>query len=169
MRFLPFFILIITLTACWPKSISFVDSGSMPEEWRFFYVHNIKNNLATPPINYAALLTDNIKDGIQNSTKLKLATSSDIAQIEITGEIKSYNITPIALQEGDDAAQNRLTVSAEFHLLINEPKEDEMILKSTRFIDYPSDTDLATVEGTLLEEVNQQIVQDIINKLQSNW
>jgi hypothetical protein len=42
-------------------------------------------------------------------------------------------------------------------------------LTSTRFVDYASSDDLATVEATLLEEINTQIVQDLINKLLSNW
>jgi hypothetical protein len=44
-----------------------------------------------------------------------------------------------------------------------------MNLTSTRFVDFDSNTDLATVERTLLEEINTQIVQDVINKLLSNW
>ena len=44
-----------------------------------------------------------------------------------------------------------------------------MTMTSTRFIDYDSNTDLGIVENQLLEEVNDQIVQDVINKLLSNW
>ena len=44
-----------------------------------------------------------------------------------------------------------------------------MTLTSTRFIDYDSNTDLASQEATLLDEISTQIVQDVINKLLSNW
>ena len=44
-----------------------------------------------------------------------------------------------------------------------------MKLTSTRFVDYDSNTDLTSIESQLLEEIDQQIVQDIINKLLSNW
>jgi len=36
-------------------------------------------------------------------------------------------------------------------------------------VDYDSQSDLATVETNLLEEINTQIAQDVINKLLSNW
>ncbi len=159
---------IVLLSSCWPKSVSFVD-GSMPEEWKVFYVTTIKDNAPNTPISYAALLSEEIKDGIQNRTRLKLGTTKEDAQIEIEGVINSYTITPIALQQGDNANQNRLTVSVKFDIFINAPEEDQMTLLSTRFFDYDANTDLATVESQFLEEVNAQIIQDLINKLLSNW
>jgi hypothetical protein len=54
--------------------------------------------------------------------------------------------------------------------LENEPlTENKMTLTSTRFADYDSNLDLSTVESQLLEEINKQIVQDVINKILSNW
>jgi hypothetical protein len=44
-----------------------------------------------------------------------------------------------------------------------------MKLTSSRFIDYDSNTDLASVEQDLMRQINEQIVQDVINKLLSNW
>jgi hypothetical protein len=78
-------------------------------------------------------------------------------------------VTPVAIQEGDNSAQNRLTISVQFTIFVSAPKEEKMNLTSTRFVDFDSNTDLATVERTLLEEINTQIVQDVINKLLSNW
>ena len=44
-----------------------------------------------------------------------------------------------------------------------------MELTSSRFVDYDATLDLASNENDLLEEINKQIVQDVINKLFSNW
>ncbi len=169
MRILLSLSVILLLSSCWPSSVSFVDSGSMPAEWKQFYVKTVKNNAPSTPISYNSILTEDVKDAIQNGTRLSLATRIEDAQLEIEGVITSYSITPIALQEGDNAAQNRLSVSVKFDIFINEPEEDEMHLISTRFFDYPASTDLATVESEYLEEVNKQIVQDVVNKLLSNW
>ena len=168
MKLIAAIISIILLSSCWPKSVSFVD-GSMPEEWKMFYINPLKNNAPNTPISYAATLSEDIRDGLQNGTKLKLGTKVEDAQLEIDGIISSYSITPIALQEGDNATQNRLSVSVKFDIFITEPVEDQMTLTSTRFFDYNASTDLATVESQFLEEVNTQIVQDLINKLLSNW
>ena len=124
-------ILFILLTSCWPVSVSLIDKGSMPEEWKTFSVKTFNNKAPNAPLN--------------------------------------YNLSPIALQEGDNAAKNRLTISTQFTIFIQKPEESIMKLTSTRFADYDSNSDLSSVENQLLEEINEQIVQDVINKLLSNW
>ncbi len=161
-------LLIFTLGSCWPSSVSFID-GSMPEEWKSFHLNVLENNAGNTPLSYPLDLAEAIRSGIQNNTKLQLNDSAENAEIDIDGVIKSYSITPVALQEGDNAAKNRLTVSADFTFYIKAPEEDEMRLSTSRFIDYDANTDLSTVENELLQEVTDQIVQDIINKLRSNW
>ena len=169
MKIFIFILLMFLLTSCWPSSVSFVDSGSMPQEWKTFYVHTLSNSAPNVSLSYPVTLSEAIKDGVQNNTRLLLNNAPDKAEVEIQGTITNYSITPIALQEGDNASQNRLNVSVNFEILIHAPEESEMKLVSSRFIDYNSNTDLATVESQLLEEVNTQIVQDLINKLLSNW
>ena len=168
MKFISAVLFLFLLTGCWPSSVSFVD-GTMPPEWKTFFVKTLENNAPNTPLSYAPALSEVIKDGIQTKTKLQLNTSAENAEVEIEGLIVNYSITPIALQEGDNASQNRLTISVNFKIFIHAPEEDEMMLVSTRFIDYDSNTDLGIVETQLLEEVNTQIVQDVINKLLSNW
>ena len=156
------------LASCWPTSIGFKDK-SMPPEWEKFYVITLENNAPNTPLSYSATLSENIKDGVQNNTSLLLSNVQDSAQVVIDGQITNYSITPVALQEGDFATKNRLTVSVSFEIEILAPNEEIKIMSSTRFVDYDADTDLGVVESELLQEVNDQIVQDVINKLLSNW
>lgn len=162
-------IVLIGLTGCWPSSVSFIDTGSMPEEWKTFSVKTLENEAPNTPISYAALLSEKLKDGVQNNTRLLLNPVVGKGEISIEGKISSYTIIPVAIQEGDNSAKNRLTISVQFTIFITEPEEDKMTLTSTRFVDYDSDTDLASQETTLLDEISTQIVQDVINKLLSNW
>lgn len=164
------------LTGCWPTSVSFKDKGSMDPRWKNFTLKTLENNAPNAPLSYPANLSESVKDGIQNNTRLKLTSTIDSAQVQIEGSITNYAVSPIALQQGDVAAKNRLTISVNFIILINVPpleneplKENKMTLTSTRFADYESNQDLATVESQLLEEINKQIVQDVINKILSNW
>lgn len=169
MRFLLCSLIVLLFSSCWPSSVSLVDSGSMPEAWKTFSVKTIENNAPNTPLNYAAVLTEELKDGIQNNTRLQLNPETGKGEIVVEGNVVSYSIIPVAMQEGDDAAKNRLTISVQFVIFVTAPEEDKMTLTSTRFIDYDSQTDLATVESSLLDEINTQIVQDVINKLLSNW
>ena len=162
-------IVLIGLTGCWPSSVSFIDTGSMPEEWKTFSVKTLENDAPNTPISYAALLSEKLKDGVQNNTRLLLNPVAGQGEVSIEGKISSYTIIPVAIQEGDNSAKNRLTISVQFTIFITAPEEDKMTLTSTRFIDYDSNTDLASQEATLLDEISTQIVQDVINKLLSNW
>ena len=142
--------------------------GSMPPEWKAFYVTTLENDAPNAPLSYATNLSESIKDGIQNNTRLVLATQLKDAQVQIEGAVVNYSVSPIALQEGDNAAQNRLSITARFTIFLST-EDDEWTLTSTRFADYASSADLSSVEATLLEDINVQIVQDVVNKLRSNW
>ena len=156
------------LTSCWPTSVSFVD-GNMPPEWQTFYISSLENNAPNTPLSYSANLSESLRNGIQNNSRLLINNNSDAAELNITGTISSYSISPVALQQGDNAAKNRLSVTVKFEIFISKPEEDQMSLTSTRFVDYDVSTDIGVVETDLLAEVNEQIVQDVINKLMSNW
>lgn len=162
----------LMLSACWPSSVSFNDTGSMDPCLKLFYMDVLENNAPNAPINYSNELTEAVKSGIQNNTRLLITDEANNPQVIITGTITNYAITPVALQEGDNSAQNRLTISANFQILFSCPEkeyEQEMNLTSTRFVDYDSNTDISAVETELLTDINSQIVQDVINKLLSNW
>ncbi len=164
-----FSLVILGLSSCWPSKIGFKDTGGMPEEWKYFHLQTLQNNAATCPLSYSAGLTEAIKDGIQNNTRLGLATKIGDAQVQISGEITSYNVNPIAIQNGDNAAKNRLTVSVQFTIFTTTPKEEEIKLNVTRFADFDASSNLSSVETQLLNTINEQIIQDVINKIMSNW
>ena len=162
-------LLFMALTSCWPSKIGFRDTGGMPEEWEFFHLQTLQNNAATCPLSYTALLSEALKDGIQNNTRLGLATKNEDAQVQLSGEITGYSVNPIAIQNGDNAAKNRLTVSVQFTILTTLPKNEEQKLSITRFADFDASTNFSAVESQLLATINEQVIQDVINKLQSNW
>jgi hypothetical protein len=141
----------------------------MPEEWKTFTLKTLENKAPNTPLSYAAILSEKTKDAIQNNTRLMLNPINGAGELSIEGVITNYSITPVALQEGDNSQKNRLSISVEFSIFVTKPKEDKITLSTTRFVDYGSSTDLASVENGLLDEVNNQITQDLVNKLMSNW
>ncbi len=131
-----------------------------------------RNKAPNAPISYPNDLSEAIKTGIQNNSRLLITGKENDPQVVIEGTISSYTITPVALQQGDNAQSNRLTVSVEFTIYYSckeETLEDEVTMTSTRFVDDDSDQDISAVETQLLSDINAQIVQDVLNKLFSNW
>lgn len=161
--------LVLMISGCWPVSFSFRD-GSVPPEWKRFMVETFDNSAPNAPIGYPPELTELVKDAIQNRVGLKLVSDeSEDPQIIITGIIRSYDVAPMAIQPTDVAAKNRLTITAYFEIFISAPTEDVMELRATRFVDFDADLDIGEAQATLLQEINDQIIQDLINKLLSNW
>lgn len=161
-------IALIAFSSCWPTRAGFVDN-SMPDEWKDFYVTPLEMNVATAPTNYNSTLTESVRSGIQNNTRLKMLTDIADADVQISGTVTSYNTTPQAIAVGDNAQKNRLTVSVNFTIITPTKGLEKMQVTSTRFADYDASQQLSDVESQLLELINQQIVQDVINKLRSNW
>lgn len=164
-----FALLLFGLSACWPTQFMSPFDDSMPEEWKKFYIQPLDINAPTAPNNYPANLSERLRSGLQNNTRLKLASSLDDAQVQISGTVSSYGTAPIAIQQGDVASKNRLTVSVNFTIITPTKGLEKIQFTSTRFADYESTQQLTDVETSLLEDINQQITQDLVNKLMSNW
>jgi hypothetical protein len=62
----------------------------MPDEWKTFYVQTLSNNSMNTPLNYPVDLSESVKDGIQNNTRLQLNNTSEDAEVNIEGLITSY-------------------------------------------------------------------------------
>lgn len=169
MRILIAFISIFALlSSCWPTKMSFVD-GSIPDEWKKFFITPLEIQAATAPANYNSLLSESLRSGIQNNTRLKLANDADSAQVLISGIVKNYSTTPLAITEGDNAAKTRLTISVDFTIVTPTKGLEKMTMNSTRFADFDASQNLGDVENQLIDAIDQQIVQDVFNKLLSNW
>lgn len=141
----------------------------MPEDWKKFYIAPLEMTSATAPSSYPANLSEALRTGIQNNTRLKLGSKLENSEVKISGVIASYGTSPVAIQQNDQASKNRLTITVNFTIVTPSKGLEELKLTSTRFADYDAALQLVDVETRLLEEINQQVVQDVINKLLSNW
>jgi outer membrane lipopolysaccharide assembly protein LptE/RlpB len=169
MKYILFIFVAIGLSACWPSSFSFRDTGGMPEEWKTFSLKTLSLEAATCPLNFAAVLSENMKDGVQNNTPLLLNTTYGKGEVNMEGKITQYSVQPLAVQGNNNASQNRLTMTVVMTINITKPKEEQWTMTSTRFADFSSGTNLSQVETKLFEDISAQMVQDLINKLLSNW
>lgn len=160
---------ILGLQSCFPTSIGFKDA-SMDPNLKFFSVENFEQMAANTPMNYPVQFTEFLKDGIVRNTKLKLVTGEDPNRhLVFSGEITRYDLAPVSIQTDNQAAQTRLTVSMKVQIENLLDEEKSMDFTVNRFVDFNSDVDYNGLENSLLENINDQLLQDILNKLQSDW
>jgi Lipopolysaccharide-assembly len=121
--------------------------------------------LCTP--QSAQTFTETLRDLLQAQTPLNLSRTEGDLQYE--GAIIAYDVQPVAIQANESAALNRLTISVSVHYTNTlEPKKSADI-NASRFADYNSTQDLASVETQLVEDISKQLAQDIFDKTLGNW
>ena len=163
MKIISLIILAIGLQGC--VSYSLVD-GSINAET--FSVSMFEEQAANAPAGYGGQFTDFLMDFMIGRTKLKLKNLD--SDIQISGKIINYNTTPAAIQSNSEsAALNRLSVTIAVTVINNIDDKESFERNFTQFSDYDASQDLSSVETELLEDINNKISQDIINKLASNW
>ena len=161
-KYLGSILICFLISGCFSYSV--ID-GSIDAE--NFSVDIFEEQAANAPIGYGAQFTEYLKDFIIGRSSLKLTSTQP--DLQISGRITGYNVAPISVQANETAAQNRLTISI-LVSVINIKNETESFEKVfSNFSDFPSSSDLSSVETELIDDINAKIGQDIINKLTSNW
>jgi hypothetical protein len=169
MRLIVILFLFSVLSSCYPTSIGFKDN-SMDSNLKTFSVENFDLSAPNAPVSYPITFVEYLKDGLLNNTKLKLIKTggSDI-HLLITGAITNYSLMPVAVQGNSQAALTRLTIAMRIEVENSLDPDKSFTISPSRFADFDSNIDINAVEANLLEEINGQILQDILNKLQADW
>lgn len=146
---------------------SFKDTSPIPQEVKTFRVNYLENKAQYINTQLSPQLTERLKQKIINTTRLR-QTNDDDAHYDISGYVSQYYTSTISIT-GNNSSGNRLTVG--FHLTfkntLDEKKNFETDLNRT--FDFPATQSLTQAESTLNNEIVKNIVDEIFNKIFSNW
>jgi hypothetical protein len=73
------------------------------------------------------------------------------------------------IQEGDLAAQNRLTITVKVKYTNNKDHEADWEKTFTAYEDFDSNKSLNEVEDTLVPEIIKKLTDDVFNASIANW
>lgn len=121
--------------------------------------------LAQPTLSQ--VFTEGVKDYFLSQTSLSLAEK--YGDIQFSGEITDYRTDPVAIQQNETAAQNKLTITVKVKYVNTKNEEENFEKTFTRFETYSSSRNLNEVETELIPLIVDQIVQDIFNASLGNW
>jgi hypothetical protein len=154
-----------TIQSCKVK-YSFTGASICPEA-RTVSISYFENYAPLAPPTIGQEFTELLRDAFISQTNLSLIDEGGDLQLE--GKISFYRADPIAVQSGEVAAQSRLTIRIDAkYETICDPKQNFQRTFS-RFADFDANASLSSVESSLIEEINEQLVQDIFNASVSNW
>ena len=141
--------------------------GSVPPEAKTVSVQYFQNNASLAPPTLSQTFTEALRDKLSSQTRLALVKKG--GDLSFEGSVSNYTTGPIAIQSTDQAALNRLTitVNVKYTCMFDEKKNFEQSF--SRYADYTSDQNIASIEDQLTREINEQLVQDIFNRALNNW
>ena len=100
---------------------------------------------------------------------IKLEMLEEGGDLEVSGFITSYDVTPTAVTSQEIAAQNRLTVTVKIIFKNNKHEEEDFEKSFAAYQDYDSNLSLDAVEAQLVDEIVEILVEDIFNATVANW
>lgn len=146
---------------------SFKDTSPIPAEVTTFRVNYFENKATYVNTQLSPQLTENLKQKIINTTRLRQTNSED-AHYDISGYVSQYYTSTISIA-GNNSSGNRLTVG--FHLSFKNNLDEKKNLEADliRTYDFDANLSLSQAEASLNDEIVQNMVDEIFNKIFSNW
>lgn len=161
--FLPV-VLVSLLAAC--GIYKFNDTSIAPDVYTIS-VYNIDNRAMKVNPTLSNTLTVALQDQYRKLTKLEML--EDGGDLEVSGYIASYDVTPTAVTSEEVAAQNRLTITVKITFKNNKHPEEDFEKSFAAFQDFGSTISLDAVEAQLVDEIVEILVEDIFNATVANW
>lgn len=159
-------VLIIFITGCKWVKYTFKE-GQIPEEIKTVSVDYFQNVAAINVPLVSQQLTDKMRNKFLSETRLNLVTTS--GDYDLKGKIVNYVTAPVAVQQGQTSALNRLTITVQLSFTNRKDSKKSFEDTFSWFADYPSTKPLATVENQLIGEITDKLVQNIFIRTLSDW
>jgi len=140
---------------------------SIPPEIKTARVGYFENRARYRNPQLSPQLTDKLRQKINNQTRLTLV-QNDAPDYDISGEITGYDVTTSGISS-QQASTNRLivTVRLVFKNRLDQTKNFETTV--SRNFDFSANLSLTQAEAQLTPSIVQNMVDEIFNKIFSNW
>jgi outer membrane lipopolysaccharide assembly protein LptE/RlpB len=152
---------------------SFKDIGSIPKEVKTFRVNYIENRARYINPQLSPQLTDKLRQKIMGQTRLAGVQTED-AHYDISGQVTGYNVTTSAITSSgannqQQAAGQRLTVTVHLNFRNNLDPSKNFEADVSRNFDYAATLSITEAEAQLNETIIKNMVDEIFNRIFSNW
>lgn len=153
------------MQAC--KWYSFTGTSIDTNVIKTFSVEYFANRARLVNPNLSQQFTEALQDKLTRQTSIDMVTEQ--GDLEFSGQITGYDTRPMNIQEGDFAAQTRLTVTVKVKFVNNTNHEDDWEKSFSAYADFESTRILSDVEEELMVEIIEQLTEDIFNQSIANW
>lgn len=126
----------------------------------------IRAALVYPPLE--EVFTNSLKDSYTRQTQLQMVDVN--GDLQLSGEITGYDLTPQAVGTDAYATMTRLTISVKVTFVnTKDPQYDFENRTFSAYQDFSSDRMLSDVQDELIEVITEELVDLIFNATVANW
>ncbi|MFY8034023.1 MAG: LPS assembly lipoprotein LptE [Flexibacteraceae bacterium] len=158
------FLISICLSGC--GIYSFTGSALSPDI-KTISIETFPDRSNGGPSYISQVFTDKAREYFQSNSKLAILQSN--GDLQITGYISGYTLSPVAPTGNNVAAKTRLTITVKVKYQNTKNEEDDFEQDFSFFSDFDQTQTLSAVERGKIEEISDQILLDIFNKTVANW
>ena len=141
--------------------------ASIPINAKTVSVSNFITSTTNSPARLNQTITEGLKDLFLSQTNLILTDGE--GDLNFSGEITKYQISPIAIQANETAEKNRLTIKIKVKYENNFDEKQNFETTFSRYSDFNSSDNLTEIENILIEKISSEIIEDVFNKAFVNW
>ena len=124
-----------------------------------------KADLVEPTLSQT--FTNTLRDMFTTQTNLQMVPRN--GDLQFSGEITGYSVTPQAIQGDQKAALNRLTITVKVHFVNKLEPDKDFESQFSQFKDYSSADNFENVKTKLIKEISTNLAENIFNKALVNW
>lgn len=126
----------------------------------------IRAALVYPPLQQT--FENELLDAVARQTRLR-ETDTPGADIEMSGEITGYALSPQAVGEDAYATQTRLTITVRVKYVDHKNEANNLDQTFSAYRDFSSSEMLTDVQDELCRQISEDLVDLIVNATLGNW
>jgi Txe/YoeB family toxin of Txe-Axe toxin-antitoxin module len=164
LRALFYFLILFLLSGC---SVSF-KGINIPPDVTTYFVDNFQNNALGAPGDINQRFSESLRAKIRNESRL--IYNEQNPDIEFSGSIVRFGLTPEAPQAGNTVALNKLEISVAIDYVNHKDETKNWKSKQfTFFRTFESDKDFISIQDSLIDEIFKQLMENIFNEAFTGW
>lgn len=141
--------------------------ASIPPDAKTISVGYFQNKASLVEPTLSQTFTNTLRDMFMNQTNLQMVPKN--GDLQITGDIIDYSITPQAIQANQTAALNRLTITVQVQYVNTKDHSKDFDTSFSQYIDYPSNQNFNSVKNELIKKISTNLSENIFNKALVSW
>ena len=132
-----------------------------------YHVAQFDVNTPESPADLGQRFSELLKQKVNSETRL--AFDENDPDVEFTGAIVTFTVTPESANANNRSDLSRLTVSVSVDYVDTITEKNSYTMRFTEFELFDSSVNLFDVQDQLLADIFQRITEDAFNKAFSNW